>query len=146
LGMMAAQQNKWEEAAPYLDRGLKLDPVDFPQAWYVAAATNFNLKKFDEAERNAREAQKLDPKHTNPRTDYLLALILFGEARLSGSSRASERLPEECTERGRFRQSARTTRTTGEVHGADERSSERIDFGLRETVWHPFCISSGGGV
>jgi tetratricopeptide (TPR) repeat protein len=76
LGMMAAQQNKWEEAAPYLDRGLKLDPVDFPQAWYVNAAANFNLKKFDVAERSAREAQKLDPKHANPRTDYLLALIL----------------------------------------------------------------------
>jgi tetratricopeptide (TPR) repeat protein len=76
LGMLAAQQNKWEEAAPYLDRGLKLDPVDFPQAWYVAAATNFNLKKFDAAEKSALEAQKLDPKHVNPRTDYLMALIL----------------------------------------------------------------------
>jgi tetratricopeptide (TPR) repeat protein len=76
LGMMAAQQNKWEEAGPYLDRGLKLDPIDFPQAWYVSAATNFNLKKFDAAEKSAREAQKLDTKHANPRTDYLLGLIL----------------------------------------------------------------------
>ena len=65
LGMMAAQQNKWEEAGPYLDRALRLDPIDFPQAWYVDAAANFNLKKFDAAEKSAREAQKLDAKHVN---------------------------------------------------------------------------------
>jgi tetratricopeptide (TPR) repeat protein len=76
LGMLAAQENKWAEAGPYLDRALKLDPIDFPQAWYVDAAANFNLKKFDAAEKSAREAQKLDGKHVNPRTDYLLGLIL----------------------------------------------------------------------
>jgi regulator of sirC expression with transglutaminase-like and TPR domain len=41
----------------------------------VDAVANFNLKKFDPAEKSALEAQKLDPKHVNPRTDYLLALI-----------------------------------------------------------------------
>ena len=76
LGLLAAQQNKWEEAAPLLDRALKLDPIDFPQAWYISAAANFNLKKFDLAEKSAREAKKLDPKHVNPRTEYLLGLIL----------------------------------------------------------------------
>jgi tetratricopeptide (TPR) repeat protein len=86
LGMMAAQENKWEEAAPYLDRGLKLDPVDFPQAWYASAAANFNLKKFDAAEKSAREAQKLDPKHVNPRTDYLLALIMSEKRDYAGAA------------------------------------------------------------
>jgi tetratricopeptide (TPR) repeat protein len=86
LGMLAAQENKWEEAAPYLDRGLKLDPVDFPQAWYASAAANFNLKKFDAAEKSAREAQKLDPKHVNPRTDYLLALIMSEKHDYAGAA------------------------------------------------------------
>ena len=76
LGMMAARGNKWEEAAPYLAKGLKLDPVDYPLAWYASAAANFNLKKFDVAEKSAREAIKLDPKHRNPRSEYLLGLIL----------------------------------------------------------------------
>ena len=76
LGLMAAQQNKWEEAGPYLDRALRLDPVDFPQAWYVDAAANFNLKKFDAAEKSVREALKVDPKRTNARSGYLLGLIL----------------------------------------------------------------------
>jgi len=76
LGMMAARANNWEEASQYLDRGLRLDPVDYPSAWYASAAANFNLKKFDAAEKSAREAIKLDPKRRNPRSDYLLGLIL----------------------------------------------------------------------
>jgi len=76
LGMMAARENKWEEAQPYLDRALKLDPIDFPAAWYASAAANYNLKKWDAAEKSAREAIKLDPKHSNPRSEYLLGLIL----------------------------------------------------------------------
>jgi tetratricopeptide (TPR) repeat protein len=76
LGLLAAQEGKWSDAGAYLDKGLKLDPVDFPQAWYVSAATNFNLKKFDAAEKSVREALKLDTRHVNPRNDYLLGLIL----------------------------------------------------------------------
>lgn len=76
LGLIAAQEGKWADAGAYLDKGLKLDPVDFPQAWYISAAANFNLKKFDAAEKSAREALKVDPRRANPRTDYLLGLIL----------------------------------------------------------------------
>jgi tetratricopeptide (TPR) repeat protein len=76
LGMIAARENKWAEAAPLLEKGLRLDPVDFPNVWYANAAANFNLKKYDEAEKSAREAIKLDPRHANPRSEYLLGLIL----------------------------------------------------------------------
>jgi tetratricopeptide (TPR) repeat protein len=76
LGMIAARESKWAEAAPLLEKGLRLDPVDFPNVWYASAAANFNLKKFDEAEKSAREAIKLDPRHANPRSEYLLGLIL----------------------------------------------------------------------
>lgn len=77
LGMLAAQQQKWEEAAQYLDRGLRLDPIDFPQAWYADAVANFNLKKYDAADRSVQEAGKLDPRHVNPRIQYLRGLILI---------------------------------------------------------------------
>ena len=77
LGLMAAQQMKWEEAGQYLDKGLKLDPVDFPNAWYPAAVAGYNLKKYDSAEKHVREAIKIDVKHRNPRSQYLLGLILI---------------------------------------------------------------------
>lgn len=86
LGMMAARENKWEEAAPYLDRGLKLDPIDFPLAWYASAAANFNLKKYDVAEKSAREAIKMDPRHRNPRAEYILGLILAEKHEYSGAA------------------------------------------------------------
>jgi tetratricopeptide (TPR) repeat protein len=76
LGLLSAREMKWEEAGQYLDRGLKLDPVDFPNAWYPAAVASYNLKKYDQAEKHAREAVKTDVRHRNPRSQYLLGLIL----------------------------------------------------------------------
>ncbi|MES1257193.1 MAG: tetratricopeptide repeat protein [Acidobacteriota bacterium] len=86
LGIMAAQQQKWEEAGQYLDRGLKLDPIDFPQAWYVDSVANYNLKKYDAADKSAREALKQDPRHGNPRIQYLLGLILVEKHDYPGSA------------------------------------------------------------
>ena len=76
LGVLAAKDANWQESAKYLDRAVELDPVDFPQAWYADAVANFNLLKYDAAEKSARAAVKLDPKHVNPRAGYLLGLAL----------------------------------------------------------------------
>ncbi len=77
LGLLSAQQQQWEDSARYLDRAVKLDPIDFPQAWYADAVADYNLKRYDAAEASAREAIKLDPKHQNARADYLLGLVLI---------------------------------------------------------------------
>jgi len=76
LGLLAAKETNWQESAKYLDRAVELDPVDFPQAWYADAVANFNLAKYDAAEKSARAAVKLDPRHANPRACYLLGLVL----------------------------------------------------------------------
>ena len=76
LGLLAAKDAQWGESGKYLDRAVELDPVDFPQAWYADAVANFNLGKYDAAEKSARAAVKLDPRHANPRSGYLLGLVL----------------------------------------------------------------------
>lgn len=76
LGLLAAKDANWEESGRYLDRAMELDPVDFSQAWYADAVANFNLGKYNAAEKAAREAMKLDPRHANPRSGYLLGLVL----------------------------------------------------------------------
>jgi tetratricopeptide (TPR) repeat protein len=86
LGALSAQQQKWEESGQYLDQGLKLDPVDYPQAWYTSAVAQYNLKKYDEAEQRARHAVKLDPKHVNPRSQYLLGLVLAEKQDYAGAA------------------------------------------------------------
>lgn len=76
LGLLAAKSTNWQDSGKYLDRAVELDPVDYPQAWYADAVANYNLKKYDAAEKSARAAVKLDPRHANPRSDYLLGLVL----------------------------------------------------------------------
>jgi tetratricopeptide (TPR) repeat protein len=86
LGLLAAKETNWAESGKYLDRALELDPVDYPQAWYADAVANFNLKKYDAAERSARNAVKLDPQHVNPRADYLLGLVLAQKQDYAGAA------------------------------------------------------------
>jgi len=57
LGMLASRQQNWPDAAQYLDRALRLDPIDFPQAWFVDAVANYNIKNYENAEKSAREAK-----------------------------------------------------------------------------------------
>lgn len=76
LGMLAVEKKQWPDAAKYLDAALKLDPVHFPEAWFNDAVAGYNLRNFGDAERNVREALKLDPQHRNPQANYLLGLIL----------------------------------------------------------------------
>jgi len=86
LGLMAAREQKWDDSARYMDKAVQLDPVDFPQAWYIDAVANFNLKKIDPAEKSAREALKLDPQHRNPRAGYLLGLVLMEKRDYAGAA------------------------------------------------------------
>ena len=65
---------------------MELDPVDFPQAWYADAVANYNLKKYDAAEKSARAAVKLDPRHANPRSGYLLGLVLAEKNDYAGAA------------------------------------------------------------
>ncbi len=86
LGLLAAKDAKWQESGKYLDRAVELDPVDFPQAWYADAVANYNIKNYDAAEKSARAAVKLDPRHANPRSDYLLGLVLAEKKDYAGAA------------------------------------------------------------
>jgi Tfp pilus assembly protein PilF len=86
LGLQFATEIDWSKSAEYLDQAVKLDPVDFPQAWYADAVAHYNLKNYDPAEKSAREAVKLDPRHANPRASYLLGLILAEKRDYKGAA------------------------------------------------------------
>ncbi len=86
LGLLAAKDANWQESGKYLDRAVELDPVDFPQIWYADAVANYNLKKYDAAEKCARAAVNLDPRHANPRAEYLLGLVLAEKRDYAGAA------------------------------------------------------------
>jgi len=85
LGLLAAKDANWQESGKYLDHAMELDPVDFPQAWYADAVANYNLKNYDAAEKAARAAVKLDPRHANQRSCYLLGLVLAEKKDYAGA-------------------------------------------------------------
>jgi tetratricopeptide (TPR) repeat protein len=85
LAAMAATERKWQEVADTTDRILKLNPVDFPSAFFYNAVANYNLQKVDAAEKSAREAVKLDTQHRNPRANHLLGVLLADKQDLAGA-------------------------------------------------------------
>ena len=75
LATIAANEQKWPEVQDETKRLLKLDPIDFPQAWMLNAIANYNLGNKEEAEKSAREGISRDPAHRYPRMIYLLGVL-----------------------------------------------------------------------
>jgi tetratricopeptide (TPR) repeat protein len=86
MALIAARQNRWQDVADTTDRALRLNPVDFPAAYFYNSVANYNLKKIDAAEKSAREAQKLDPQHRIPKLDHLLGMILAERRDYAGAA------------------------------------------------------------
>ena len=76
IAELAATQKKWQEVTDAADHYLKLDPAGTPQIWYFSAVGNFNIGNRDAAEASARKSLAMDPQHTAPNTEQLLAVIL----------------------------------------------------------------------
>jgi tetratricopeptide (TPR) repeat protein len=76
LASIAANEKKWPEVQDDTKRLLQLNPIDFPQAWFLNAIANYNLGNKDEAEKSAREGIAHDPAHRFPRALYLLGVLL----------------------------------------------------------------------
>lgn len=76
LYLLGAKEQKWKDVAATSDRVLHLNPYDFPGAYYFNAVANFELGNLDAAEKSGREAVKLDKTNQNPRSNYVLGIIL----------------------------------------------------------------------
>jgi tetratricopeptide (TPR) repeat protein len=70
------QEGKWQDAAESSGRVLQADPAGYPSAYYLNGMANLRAGNLDAAEKSAREAIRLDEAHRNPRTSYVLGLVL----------------------------------------------------------------------
>jgi len=89
LAAMASHESKWQEVSDYTERALKLNPVDFPQAYLLNSMSNYYLNKLDLAEKSARAGIDHDPEHRFPRLNEILGAVLI---RKHDSSGAAEQL------------------------------------------------------
>jgi tetratricopeptide (TPR) repeat protein len=79
---MAVKENKWQEAADYSDKVLRLNPYEFATAYYFNALAHFQLKELDIAEKSGREAVKQTGKDAAAKAPYILAIILANKGNL----------------------------------------------------------------
>jgi tetratricopeptide (TPR) repeat protein len=89
LGYLACAQSKWEDALRYLGQAVRLDPVGSAAAWYFEAIANYNLGRYEAAERGVRTELRLDH-GKNPQGIYLLGLVLIARRDFEGGAKALE--------------------------------------------------------
>ena len=85
LAEMAAKEQKWQEVVDDTTRLLRLNPVDFPRAWYSNAFANFQLHNMEAAEKSARDGLTADSAHRIPQLSYLLGMILAQKQDYAGA-------------------------------------------------------------
>jgi tetratricopeptide (TPR) repeat protein len=85
LAALAAVGGKWNELVDFSNHSLELNPRGTPQIFYYSALGNYNLKKKDVAETNALKALSMDPLHTQPNIEQLIAVILAEKGDYAGA-------------------------------------------------------------
>jgi tetratricopeptide (TPR) repeat protein len=70
------REGKWHEAAELSEHITSRGSADFPPGYYLNAMANLHTGDLNAAERSAREAVRLDTERRNPRTLYVLGLVL----------------------------------------------------------------------
>ena len=82
------RQSKWQELVDRTDQWLRLDPLNSADVYYLSSLGNLQTQHPDIAEKNAREAIRLDPAKKNMRSRYVLGLALAQKHDFVGSAAA----------------------------------------------------------
>jgi tetratricopeptide (TPR) repeat protein len=85
LAALAAQDGKWQEVVNNTGHALQLDPAGTPRTWYFDALGDLQLGKIDAAQASALQSLALDPSHTIPNTEQLLAVVLVRKRDYKGA-------------------------------------------------------------
>jgi tetratricopeptide (TPR) repeat protein len=88
LYMLDAKEGRWQQAADTSEKVMRLDPLEFPRAYYINAVANTQLRHLADAERSAREALKLQGVDAEPRAQYILGVILMSKGDLAAAKAA----------------------------------------------------------
>jgi tetratricopeptide (TPR) repeat protein len=85
LAVLAERSQKWDQLVDWTTRELALNPQGNPQVWYYNALGNFHVNKLDVAQASAEKSLAMDPMHTVPITEQLLAVILVNKQDHAGA-------------------------------------------------------------
>ncbi|HEY1463464.1 MAG TPA: hypothetical protein VGF44_08610, partial [Terriglobales bacterium] len=85
MAFISAQKGQWKDVVENTSHELELNPAGTAQTWYYNAMGNFQLGKVDDAENSAMKSLALDPQHTIPNTEQLLAVVLAQKGDYAGA-------------------------------------------------------------
>jgi len=85
LAVLAALSGKWSELLEQTTLELQLNPRGTVDIWYYDALANFQLQKLDPAEASANKSLAMDPLHTQPNSEQLLAVVLAQKQDFAGA-------------------------------------------------------------
>jgi tetratricopeptide (TPR) repeat protein len=76
LAQLSAFTKQWKDVIQVTARLLDLNPVNFPDAWFLNALGNYYENNLEDAEKSARRGIHLDGDHQVPRLELLLGAVL----------------------------------------------------------------------
>jgi tetratricopeptide (TPR) repeat protein len=83
LYQVAFEQAQWQELADTTEKLLRLNPYEFPGAYYYNGVAHYQLRNWDAAEKSLNQAIKMDLRNVNPKTRYVLGLVLVQKKQYS---------------------------------------------------------------
>jgi len=86
LAVMALREKNWQEVSEITERIVKLNPFDYPQAFFFNGVANYNLQNMDAAEKSAVQAEKLDTRHLLPQVNQLLGILMAQRKDYTGAA------------------------------------------------------------
>jgi tetratricopeptide (TPR) repeat protein len=86
LYLIGFKEKKWQEVADNTERVLRLDPYDYPGAYYYNAVANLQLRRLVPAEKSARQSVSLDTHKENPQGMFVLGVILAEKRDYTGAA------------------------------------------------------------
>ena len=81
-----ARENKWQEVAQATKTAIKLNPYDFPGAYFYHSVAQVNLHDLEAAEKAAREGMKMDSQNRIPKLAHVLGVVLAQKQDFSGAA------------------------------------------------------------
>ena len=76
LAQLAAMAKQWTEVVNITSKLLALNPVNFPDAWFLNALGNYHQQNLENAEKSARQGIRVDDEHHAPKLELLLGVVL----------------------------------------------------------------------
>jgi tetratricopeptide (TPR) repeat protein len=74
---VAFEEQNWQELADTTERLLRLNPYEFPGAYYFNGVAHYQLKNYDTAQKSLEQALGSGRRDVNPKVHYVLGLVLI---------------------------------------------------------------------